>query len=321
MLLSTTTGYGFASSQLSYVRGEGAEQCPDQAAIRAEVEGRLGYDPFLPGSDRTIAVTIERRGDRLAGRVELIDAKGESHGLRVVTTDLDHCVDLVGTLALTISIAIDPTSAAPPTAPPADTASANREPAGPPKPAASTPPAQDVTHRPLPLADAAATPGSPRPRAPSIRWALGLGTFESIRINPELATGGLVFGAGRVGNLSFSADVRADLPVRNEEQGFRSHTLLSNLAACTHQGPFFGCLLGSPGVFFASDGKHGSAFFLLAGGRLGGEMLFTEALGLQLHADLLLPVVRPRVIASSGRTWDANVLAGSLGAVSVWHFR
>jgi hypothetical protein len=100
-LLTTAVGLCFPSTELRYVLGTGAEQCPEATAIRAEVARRLGYDPFLPESDSTIQVTIVREADQLTGRVELVDENGTGRGLRVVSTDPDHCAELVNTLALT----------------------------------------------------------------------------------------------------------------------------------------------------------------------------------------------------------------------------
>ena len=140
-------------------------------------------------------------------------------------------------------------------------------------------------------------------------------------IRPGPAVGALALVSGRVGAGSLSLDVRADLPSREDQWGFRSHTLLGGLGACVHKGLVFWCLVGSPGVFFASDAKRGSAFFLLAGTRVGGEVTLLEPIGLRAQTDLSFPAVRPNVIASSGETWEADDLSLSLGAALVWRFR
>src|SRR5436190_13499771 len=72
----------FPSTRLVYARGPGAEQCPDQAAVRKAVAVRLGYDPFFASSDKTIIARVLREPDRLKGQVELIDEHGAQVGLR-----------------------------------------------------------------------------------------------------------------------------------------------------------------------------------------------------------------------------------------------
>jgi hypothetical protein len=324
-LLTTAVGLCFPSTELRYVLGTGAEQCPEATALRAEVARRLGYDPFLPGSDSTIVVTVVREADQLTGRVELVDENGTGRGLRVVSTDPDHCAELVNTLALTISIAIDPASATEPPRALAESTSPAAEASAPNKPSAvsSSPP---PPARAQPVAPASATPvrrdRDVRREDPThLRWTSGVGAFGSLLINPGPATGALALVSARAGAGSLTLDVRADLPSHDDEWGFRSHTLLSSLGVCVHGGHAFSCIVGSPGVFFASDAKRDSAFFLLAGARVGGEVALFEPIGLRVQTDVSVPAVRPNVIARSDKTWKADFLALSLSAAAVWRFR
>ncbi len=101
----------FPSTRLVYVRAQGAEQCPEQNAMRKAVSTRLGYDPFFASSDKTVIVRVLRQADHLTGQVELIDEHGVQVGLREFSAEPDHCGDLIRAMALSISIAIDPKSA------------------------------------------------------------------------------------------------------------------------------------------------------------------------------------------------------------------
>ena len=99
------------SCVLSYVRGQGAEQCPDEARVRQAVAARLGYDPFVAWAKTTVHAQIVREGSLLRGRLFLADAENRARGSRELTAPADRCDELVAALALAISIAVDPMQA------------------------------------------------------------------------------------------------------------------------------------------------------------------------------------------------------------------
>ncbi len=51
-----------------YRRGQGAERCPDEPAVREAVKVRLGYDPFRSEAARTVTATITKRRSALGAR-------------------------------------------------------------------------------------------------------------------------------------------------------------------------------------------------------------------------------------------------------------
>lgn len=110
MAVTTSPLYAFPTSRLVYARGEGAESCPSEATARHAVESRLGYDPFSLVADKVIVAEIVRDHGDLRGRVELVDEGGMIQGAREFRTSPAQCDDLVATMALAISIAIDPKS-------------------------------------------------------------------------------------------------------------------------------------------------------------------------------------------------------------------
>jgi hypothetical protein len=300
---------GFPSSRLIYARGKGAEQCPDEAIVRKEVAGRLGYDPFFPTADKTIIVRIERGRDQLSGRVELVDSTGIVRGLREVTGEPDRCQDLINTIALTISIAIDPATAAGPVASPRQEASPV------PRDEAAPAAAATIGEPEQPGPDAARSAPTPS----SVQWSAGVGFFGSLNVNPQLAAGALAFGTARTASASLTLEARADLPSSSNE-GFRSHTFVLGVAPCLHLRGVFACAVGSPGWFFASDARAGSSFFLLSGVRLGGEVPLTGPLALGVYGDLLAAVIEPRVVRSGAALWRAPLLSESLAAAALVHF-
>lgn len=141
------------SARLVYVRDKGAEDCPDEAALRAAVAARLGYDPFYPYAKATLFAEVSREGGVVRARVRLVDEGSNVRGAR----DLEHkgarCADIVEGMALTMSIAIDPRSLAGPVTEEPEP----RVEETPPRPEAPPPPEEPPVARPTPR-DAPAAP-------------------------------------------------------------------------------------------------------------------------------------------------------------------
>jgi hypothetical protein len=95
-------------ARLVYVRTADAEGCPAELDLRLRVMARLGYDPFSPQASRVVMARVEIDGTLLGGRVELVDERGLSRGVRTMTSPRDRCEELVRAMALSISLAIDP---------------------------------------------------------------------------------------------------------------------------------------------------------------------------------------------------------------------
>jgi len=101
------------ATRLEYERSESAVNCPDRAALKSAVSKRLGYDPFFPAARQTILVEITdaRDGDGLHAQMRLLDDQGIIMGSRELRDGSGHCDELVASLALAISIALDPSAA------------------------------------------------------------------------------------------------------------------------------------------------------------------------------------------------------------------
>jgi hypothetical protein len=128
------------SAALSAVGGARAEQgtpviwyrssegCPDGAAFIARLHGRAAGARLAEVNDRIdFVVTLGKNGEKSSGRLERQTA-GSTVAIREIETD--RCEDVADVLALTLTLALNPTSEAPNGALPASAAAA--EPAIPP---------------------------------------------------------------------------------------------------------------------------------------------------------------------------------------------
>jgi hypothetical protein len=99
------------ATRLEYARSDRAAACPDRAALKAAVSKRLGYDPFFPAARQTIVVEIVDVEGGLRAQMRLVDENGMIVGSRELREKAENCDELVASLALAISIALDPSAA------------------------------------------------------------------------------------------------------------------------------------------------------------------------------------------------------------------
>lgn len=315
VLLTAAAGLAFPSSRLAYTRAAGAEHCPDEEAVRGEVRNRLGYDPFVATSDRTITVVIALDGERLEGRAELVDASGSLRGLREFSTSPDRCDDLVHAIALSISIAIDPASA--------ETGAALQPEKTPPTYAESEP-------NPVLGQETPGTQGQAIGR--ELEWEVGLGAFGSVGTapGPLPRLGGLLSGAVRRRALSLTLELRGELPgaAPSEQREFVSSLVELRMLPCIEMGHgLSACGVASPGRLFLSGpsaeprAKSGGAWVLGLGARLALEWPISSFLALGWHADLLANLLPVRVESDGVYLWDSSAVSASLGMRVAVHFR
>ena len=262
------------SSRLTYVRGPGAEGCPDEAELRRAVAQRLGYDPFFPTASRTIVAKIEHKTAGYAAELAVLDAAGVSLGERKLPTASNDCTELVRSLALAISIVVDDLDM--PAAPKADARPEEQAPSP-----DAAPPAPPSGPSPVPPPDA--TPGAEAPRAAPWHVAVeiaGLGAAASAP-SPGL---GASLGARVVGSWwAFGLEGRYDLPASDAiPAGGRVETQLAlgAASACVWLGERwrpFACAVGALGSLTASATgvtapQTTRALFAGAGARIGAEV-------------------------------------------------
>jgi hypothetical protein len=284
MLAVASASSASPSARLVYLRNPGAESCPDETSVRGAVAARLGYDPFFPNAAETMFIEISRDKDRYRARVKLVDAKNDVRGTREIAQAGSSCSGMIDTLALSISIAIDPDSltrgpASPPTTEPAAAASPSPEEETPRE--IATPPAVP------PPPDAPKDDARPRQQdARTARLELWLAPAVWFGTGPSVAFGGELGARVRWTNLSLGVSARGDLPSSHTIDGINvSFGFLGGTAtACGHLGVLSACALGTLGRLTASSdaaiARDDSTLRLLLGASLGVELPASDSIRL-----------------------------------------
>jgi hypothetical protein len=150
--------------RLEYVRGSGGEACPaEPTALRAQVEARLGYDPFEGTSaPERLTVVLIAKGRGFAARVERFNPAGVTTWSETFPTRPwpGNCAALTSPLASYlrgILLTYQSGPAAPPVAPPPEPAILQPEPTAP----VPTPPSASLPELRAPAAQPANPPAPP----------------------------------------------------------------------------------------------------------------------------------------------------------------
>ncbi len=201
---------------LHVTREAGAEACPDESQLRAQIEAALGRPVLAEGHEADVAVevTIRTAGKGFSADVS---AKGKRRGDRALEDPGPTCEVLAGALAITIAIMLEGDEPAP--APPA------------------TPPWYKQYYL-LPAIDSAVVEEPPDDGIPPLAGSVGA-LYDAGRLDGE--TGGLYLGVDvlvpyvTVG-LAFVSlpEDRSDLPTTSA----RLHYLGGRLRVCSRQ-PFY----------------------------------------------------------------------------------
>jgi hypothetical protein len=310
------------TARLVYTRARGAEQCPDEPAVREAVRVRLGYDPFRADATRTVTATIAARRGGLRADVKLAGPKGAVAGSRQLDAAPDDCDELVAAMALAIAIAVDPESQLRPPPPPSPSippAPSAPEPIAPPPSPAPAPPPELPWMAPLPALLAPAASPSPPDDAP-LRFRAGLAVVGAAGSAPHV-TGGLAVAAGlRRRWLSAVVEARGDLPASTAATalGSVSATLFSfTLAPCFHWRWLVGCALGTAGRLrgVGSDVPNATSdvtSFGATGARLGGEVPLGAALALAFATDVTALLPRTSLQLHGRDVWTTAPVTGTL---------
>jgi hypothetical protein len=96
--------------------------CPKAAEFRQEVTRQLRRDPFRDGASRHLVVRLYATGERLGGRIEWRDTRGDWEGERTFSARNESCAAMARAVGLATAIQIEllatlggsPPSAAPP---------------------------------------------------------------------------------------------------------------------------------------------------------------------------------------------------------------
>jgi hypothetical protein len=317
------------STRLAYVRGQGAERCPDEKALRLAVLDRLGYDPFVAWAPKTVHAEVARDGPKLRARVYLADSDGRARGSRELSAPADECDKLLAAAALAISIAIDPMGAG---ASPPTTSVASMENETSPEVArdrrsmASNAPPLAVERPSMALARPEAVPGEQYDhslrRDTSARWFGGLGTMVTSGSSPGPAAAIAVFVrlGWDVGSLAIEG--RYHLPASEESStrrgGVEARLYLVSLEPCLKFSPWSVCGLATVGSLEGTGEKIGlplqqSTLYWGLGGRAALELVIIDPLFMRAHVDLVGNATRTTLAIDGAEIWRAPALAAAAG--------
>lgn len=298
------------TSKLTYVRGPGAEACADETELRKAVAHRLGYDPFFPWAERTVVAQIDASAKGFRGQVRIIDGTGKLLGQRVLDAPARDCGELVKSLALAISVAID------------DLEDAAPEPSVAP---AQQPAQAEVAPEPLPpRAEPSPEPDrvSPAPANPSApRLFTTAGLLASVQSAPA-PTLGATLGVGvRLPRWSTALEGRADLPASDTLTGggrVSTHLLVGSIVPCVRVQPFSFCAVGSLGAFFAQAddvaiANDGSALYLAAGARVAVDIPIADWASAYIALDVAATLRRHRLQLDGTNVYELPPTSESLG--------
>ena len=176
------------SVHFAWVRGAGAESCPNEATLVKIVAARLGRDPFSRESSQFIEGVVERTPAGWSAHIRM-SKDGRMLGTRELTSESPDCSAITAASVLAIAIGIDPDAALSMTpAPPA---------VDPPVPVTPEPPKpKEEVHCPASVpAKPLVRPAQPLPLeifpkiAASFRGVLGIGLLPQIAPGFALNTG------------------------------------------------------------------------------------------------------------------------------------
>jgi len=295
------------SARLVYERDASAETCPDEAALRAAVSKRVGFDPFDEAAPRVISCRVEKIRQALRARIDIEDGAGQPANARELVSKQADCQELAEAIALTLSIAINPLTLAAPTSP---------EPAPAPAPR-SGPPLAATPASPPPAVSALLVPAPSR----SLRLRLGARADAAAGLDPGLAYGATVYLGLERRELSAGLEFRVLAPSSLEvgRGSLRVWQWALLLAPCAHGGGFLGCLVGSAGMVYGRGqgfaiNDQSSSPTAAAGARAGWEYpLFGEQLRLAVTLDVLAALTRTHFTLGGADAWTMPPVGATLG--------
>lgn len=319
------------SARLVYTRNQSAASCPDQPALASAVAARLGYNPFVAFADQTIVAEVTARGETARARAELVGKDGVALGSRELTGSLTQCEDLVASLALAISITLDPMSLSS-QAEVAPRSSGDRT-------ASKASPPEDVVglQQPVPRRLADVAPSSPLgpPRAEassssasSVSADIDLGAVVGLGFLPNLAPG--LRGGVRLRTRRISLGLEGDGLWPSSEpavgaSGVRASLLLARVYPCVDLGPIAGCALASFGRLHAagegvSDAREESSFYSALGVRIVGTVSVGTRWSLLLHGDIEKILTFPAFQLNGREVWRPSAFSADAGLALSYRF-
>jgi hypothetical protein len=308
----------FPSSRLVYSRDRGAERCPDEDVVRREVASRLGYDPFFPTADRAIIAEVKPAPKGFRATVHLVDKTGIVRGKRELHSPGRDCAELLKSIALAISIAIDPDAVEEPQPPPGQ--SDNPTPAVPPATIPNAPPGLAMTPQETPEFSEVGSPNMNLDVNDGWTLIAGAGGRVATGVAPGASGGATLFFGANWRWLAALLEATADLPASNEVVS--SRLLFGSIVICGQARVLFACGLASLGALFAEGERSDHSAYAAVGGRAGASLPLGGPLALRLYLEAAVPVVWRDIIINvdSHEVWRLPAVSGGAGMQVVLRF-
>ncbi len=309
--LRARTGHASPSAKLVYLRSAGAEVCPGEGELRRAVAVRIGYDPFFPVAQKTVVAQVARGTRGYRGKVQIVGDDGVVRGERELSTSGEDCGELVGALALAVSIALDDLDEEPPANPsePAPPAPKEKEP----QPAPPPPPPD----RPVP----AEAPAPPPPVKEGVGLSLSLGPVAALGTAPDAAAGASLAGALRWSSFALRLDARGELPSSKALAGggqVATNFALVTVSACLRGRVPFVC--AGPGTGFVfSETKNitrtatDSAPLFVAAARAGADLPLGSWLYLEPFGELGASFIQQSIVVDGASVHRTAPVWGAVG--------
>jgi hypothetical protein len=301
-----------------YARSDAAARCPDEQGLRTAVKQRLGYDPFFPWAERTIVVGLDEDAGKLRARLESIDSDGIARGKRELVGPVDDCAELIASLAIAISITLDPMAAAPKNAK-AEPAPPDEPPPAPAPVVVPSPPRRDEPSQEVPRAPLASS---------ATTWAARVGPLVAVGAEPGASLGGRAGVVVARGALGAFAEMRVDAPTSiGAPSGGSAHSMLwgASLGPCLREGFASGCALVFAGNLHAygtglERARGESMFYAAAGARLEGAFALFSKIDLVLHVDGLKTLTQATLTLRDKEAWRTPAFSAAAGAAASIRF-
>jgi hypothetical protein len=295
-----------AQATLSYERQKGAEECPDESALREQVARKLGYDPFRAEAAQHVSIVLAGGPKGLHARITMADSSAASPAAtasRQLDSGPGGCDELVQSVVLAVSLAIDPLSFAHPRAPASEGA-----------PPAPNPPAAPEAE---PKAETkAATPDAPAP------WNVGLSLAGRVGAGlvPAVSAGPVIEAYLARKHWALVAQAGADLSTSSDTPaggtaGVKGSLLRAGVGVCGVVSWVLLCARVDAG---ALEGSGTTAE--TSGATIYSDIALAPRLDLPLRrdfhlnvgGDLLAPLTPTKLRVTSTSSWTTPAIAGTL---------
>jgi hypothetical protein len=322
------------ATRLEYARSDRAAVCPDRTALNSAVSKRLGYDPFFPAARQAIIVEIIDVDAELRAQMLLIDEHGLIVGSRELREKVEQCDELVASLALAISIALDPSAAlgekrtTTDRTPRAERVVGAQASAIDPTPESKLESAAQV--HPQKPGRAPALPSEPSEASRERpQFAARAALFANVGSAPALGFGWRLGLDVRRGWFRLAAEFSQQMPATKSipEDGSAKASLLAGaLAPCLATEALAGCGLVSLGALNTRgegipNASSQSSFYAALGARLEYTPSLFEKLQLLTQLDAVKPLTPVSLRVRGEEVWRTPLFAFAAGVGMRWRFQ